>query len=72
MTKVWYNNMKITFKAYASNIYTQNGKIERFVRFIMEKVWAIRLSANLPYKLRREIVATVSYLYNCMLQTSIY
>ena len=42
----------------------QNGEAERFGRLIMEKARAMKLYANLPYKLWREIVAIAIYLYN--------
>ena len=42
----------------------QNRGIERFGRLIIEKARAIKLSANLPHKLWREIVAASTYLYN--------
>lgn len=50
-TKTWCNNVRIVFEAYAPNTYAQNGGAERFGRLIMEKIRAMRLLANLPYKL---------------------
>ena len=47
----WCNNMGISFKSYAPDIYTQNGGIERFGRQIMEKAQVIRLSTSLSHKL---------------------
>lgn len=63
-TKAWCNNVGITFEPCAPDTHAQNGGAERFGRLIMEKARAMRLSANLPHKLWREIVATATYLYN--------
>lgn len=50
-SKIWYHDTEIIFKPYTLNIYTQNARIERFGRLIIKKVWAMRLLANLLYKL---------------------
>lgn len=63
-TKAWCNDVGITFEACAPDTHAQNGGAERFGRLIMEKARAMRLSANLPHKLWREIVAAATYLYN--------
>ena len=63
-TKAWCINVGITFEPCAPNTHAQNGGAEMFGRLIMEKARAMRLSANLPHKLWREIVAAATYLYN--------
>ncbi len=47
----WSNQKGISLESYAPDTHAQNGDAERFGRLIMEKARAIRLSANLPYKL---------------------
>lgn len=69
-TKKCCNNVSISFKLCAPDIHVQNGEAERFRWLIMEKACIIRLSANLPHKFSREIVAIITYLYNCMPQVS--
>lgn len=39
---------KYFFKPCVSDIYAQNGSAKRVERLMMEKAWAIKLSANLP------------------------
>ena len=52
----------------ALDIHAQNGRPERFSRLIIEKTCAMKLSANLPHRFWREIIFTVIYLYNHILQ----
>lgn len=63
-TRDWCNNVGILFEPCAPDTHAQNGGTERFGRLIMEKARAMRLSTNLPYKLWKEIVAAITYLYN--------
>lgn len=63
-TTEWCNKNGISLEPCAPDIHAQNGGAERFGRLIMEKARAMRLSANLPHKLWREIVSTATYLYN--------
>ncbi len=60
----WCNQNVISFELFALDTHAQNGAAKRFVRLIMEKKRAMHLSANLAYKLWREIVSTGTYLYN--------
>lgn len=69
-TKKWYNNIGISFKPCAPDIHAQNDGTERFGHLIMEKARAMRLSANLPYRLWHEIVTATIYLYNKIPQSS--
>ena len=62
--KEWCNNVGISVEPSAPDSYAQNEGAKRFGQVIMEKACAMRLSANLPHKLWREIVATVTYFYN--------
>ena len=63
-TKAWCESVGITLELCAPDTHAQNGGAERFGRLIVEKAQAMRLSANLPHKLWREIIGTASYLYN--------
>lgn len=63
-TRDWCNNVGILFEPCASDMHAQNGGAEQFDRLIIEKARAMRLSANLPHKLWREIIAVTIYLYN--------
>ena len=63
-TKAWCHDTGITFEPSAPDTHAQNGRAERFGRLIMEKARAMRLSANLPHKLWREIISSATYLYN--------
>ena len=63
-TTEYYNQNGIFFEQCDPDTLAQNGDNERFGRLIMEKARAMRLSANLPHKLWREIESTVTYLYN--------
>ena len=63
-TTEWCNQNGISFEPCAPDTHAQNGGAERFGQLIMEKARAMRLSANLPHKLWREIVSTATYLYN--------
>ena len=47
----WCNQNGISFEPCALDTHAQNGGVERFGRLIIEKVRAMRLSANLPHKL---------------------
>ncbi len=58
----WCNQNDISFELYAPDEHAQNGGAERLGRLIMEKARAMRLSANLPLKLWRDIVSTATYL----------
>ena len=62
--RAWCNSVGITLELCAPDTHAQNGGAERFGRLIMEKARAMRLSANLPHKLWREIIGTANYLYN--------
>ena len=50
-TRDWCNNVDILFEPCAPDMYAQNGSAKQFGWLIMEKAQAMRLSANLPYKL---------------------
>lgn len=50
-TKEWYNNGGIFFKLSGSDTHVQNSVVEKFEQLIIKKVCAMRLSANLLYKL---------------------
>ncbi len=63
-TSEWYNQNKISFESFAPDTHAPNDGAERFGQLIIEKVQAIRLSANLPHKLWKEIVSTASYPFN--------
>ena len=63
-TTKWCNQNGISFEPCAPDTHSQNGGAERFGRSIMEMARAMRLSANLPHRLWREIVSTATYLYN--------
>lgn len=63
-TKVWYHDTGIIFQPSTPDTHAQNGRAERFEKLIIEKARAMRLSANLPYKLWREIISSATYLYN--------
>ena len=63
-TTEWCNKNGISFESCAPDTHAQNGGAERFGRLIMEKARAMRLSANLPHILWRDIVFTATYLYN--------
>lgn len=63
-TTKWCSKNGISFEPCAPDTHSQNRGAERFGRSIMEKARAMRLSANLPYRLWREIVSTATYLYN--------
>ena len=52
------------FKLSTSDTYMQNSRTVRFKSIIMDKACVIRLFANLPYELWKEIVATTIYFYN--------
>ena len=62
--KEWWSNMEISFEPSILDTHAQNGGAERFGRLLMEKTHAMRLSANLPHKFWRKIVAATIYLYN--------
>ena len=68
--KEWCNNVGISFEPCAPDTHAQNGGAERFGRLIMEKTHAMKLSAHLPYKFWREIIAAATYLYNRTPQAS--
>ena len=63
-TKEWCNNDGISLELSAPDTHVQNRGAERFRQIIMRKTHAMRLSANLPHKLWREIIAPATYLYN--------
>ena len=63
-TRAWCKNVGISLELSAPDTHAQNGGAERFRRLIVEKARAMRLSANLPHKLWREIIGTAGYLYN--------
>ena len=50
-TKEWCNNVGIFYEPCAPDMHAQNGGAKRFGRLIIEKACAMRLLANLPYKL---------------------
>ena len=62
--KAWCRSQGITFETCAPDTHAQNGTAERFGRLIIEKARAMRLSANLPHKMWKKIVAAAIYLYN--------
>lgn len=63
-TAKWCNDVSISFEPCAPDTHAQNGGTGRFGRLIMEKARAVRLYANLPHRLWREIIAAATYLYN--------
>ena len=63
-TQAWCNDKRISLELCAPNTHAQNGGAKRFGRLIMEKARAMRLSANLPHILWREIIDAATYLYN--------
>ena len=69
-TRDWCSNVGILFKLCAPDLHTQNSGAKQFGRLIMEKTQAMRLSANLPHKLWREINSAATYLYNWTLRAS--
>ena len=69
-TKAWCKSVGITLELCAPNTHAQNSGAERFGRLITEKARAMRLSANLPHKLWRDIIGTAAYLYNRTLRIS--
>ena len=62
--KAWCKTVEISLELFAPDTHAQNGKTERFGRLIVEKAWAMQLSANLSHKLWQKIIGTVTYLYN--------
>src|SRR5262245_61413693 len=56
----------ITFEPSAPRTQAQNGAAERSGGVIMEKARVMRISANLPHNLWKEIINTATYLYNQM------
>lgn len=69
-TRNLYNNISILFKLYAPDTYIQNNGAKHFSFLIIKKRQAIRLYLNLPYKLWKEIIVAVIYLYNQTFYTS--
>ncbi len=65
-----YNENGISFELFAPDTSAQNGGAEHFGRLIIEKAREMRMSANIPHKLWREIVFTATYLYNRTQQAS--
>lgn len=63
-TQAYLRDVGIAFESCAPDTHAQNGVAERFGRTIMEKARAMRLSANLPHRLWREIMGAATYLYN--------
>ena len=63
-TRAWCESVGISLELCAPDTHAQNGGAERFGRLVVKKTRAMRLSANLPYKLWREIIGTAGYLYN--------
>ena len=63
-TRAWCKSVGISLELCAPDTHAQNGGAERFGRLIVEKARAMKLSANLPHKLWREIIGTAGYLYN--------
>lgn len=66
----WCSNIGILFKPCALDTYVQSSGIERFGWLIMEKMRAMRFSANLLHKLWKEIIAAATYFYNYTPRTS--
>ena len=60
----WLHNKDIKFKSSASHTQAQNGAAEHSEDVIMEKARAMRISANLPHNLWKEIINAAVYLYN--------
>ena len=63
-TRAWCESVGISLELCAPDTHAQNGGAERFGRLIVEKARAMRLSANLPHKLWRDVIETAGYLYN--------
>ena len=60
----WLRSKGIEFEPSAPRTQDQNGRAERSGGVIMEKSRAMRISANLPHDLWKEIVNTAVYLHN--------
>jgi transposase InsO family protein len=63
-TLSWMRSKGITFEPSAPRTQAQNGAAERSGGIIMEKARAMRISANLPHDLWKEIINAATYLYN--------
>ena len=63
-TKAWCESVGITLELCAPDTHAQNGRAERFGRLLIKKAQAMRLAANLPHRLWRDIIGTATYLYN--------
>ena len=57
-------NVDIIFEPSFANTQTQNGVAERFGRTMMTKTRVMWLFTNLPHSMWKEIIETVTYLYN--------
>jgi len=60
----WLRSKGIKFEPSAPRTQAQNGAAERSGGVIMEKARAMRISANLPHNLWKEIINAAVYLYN--------
>ena len=63
-TLCWLHIKHIKFESSASHIQEQNSIIECLGDIIMKKARAMRISANLPHDLWKEIINSAIYLYN--------
>ncbi len=63
-TLSWMRSKGITFEPSAPHTQAQNGAAERSGDVIMKKARAMRISANLPHNLWKEIINAATYLYN--------
>ena len=60
----WLHTKHIEFEPSAPRTQEQNGVAERSGGVVMEKARAMRISANLPHDLWKEIINSAVYLYN--------
>lgn len=71
-TLKYCNNLRILFESCTPNTHAQNSSAKQFGQLIIEKTQTIQLSANLPHRLWKKIVATIIYLYKWTSQASNY
>ncbi|RMZ92256.1 hypothetical protein DV736_g455, partial [Chaetothyriales sp. CBS 134916] len=63
-TQNWFRRQGIEFEPSAPHTQAQNGRAERSGGVVMEKARAMRIQANLPHDLWKEIVEAAVYLHN--------
>jgi Integrase core domain. len=63
-TLSWLRTKGINFEPSAPNTQEQNGGAERSGGVVIEKARAMRISANLPHNLWKEIINSAAYLHN--------